>query len=364
MPLEVGILILIVVAAILGGAAFYLRRSRRAPLDYRGLEEVDRGPEAQTTAPPRPGRTKPAPTAPVAPSRKSLGDRLAKTRDSLGVALRGVFGSGRLDGAFWEGIEDALVSADVGVSAAVEVVDAVKRANPETPDAARSALRAELLAVLDRPARALVLEGSPATVVVVGVNGAGKTTTIAKLAARMRESGHSPILGAADTFRAAADEQLRTWAGRVDVEVVGGEPGADPASVAYDALQTGRLKGNDVVIVDTAGRLQNKKNLMDELGKIVRVIERDSDPVSEVLLVIDATTGQNGLSQAKQFTEVVGVTGIVLTKLDGTARGGVVVAIERELDIPVKYIGVGEGVDDLIEFEPEAFIDALLGAGA
>ena len=349
---EIGILIFIVVVAIIGGAAFFLRRSGRGPVDYRDLDQIDTKPGA---VPPS------APAKPAAPARKALGDRLSKTRDALGGALRGVFGSGKLDAAFWEGIEDALVSADVGVTAAVEVVDAVKRSKPETPDEARTSLRTELLGVLDRPQRSLDLDGAPAKVVVVGVNGAGKTTTIAKLAARMQERGHDPILGAADTFRAAADEQLRTWAARVGVEVVGGEPGADPASVAFDALQTGRAAGNDVLIIDTAGRLQNKKNLMDELGKIVRVVERDSDPVKEVLLVIDATTGQNGLSQAKQFTEVVGVTGIVLTKLDGTARGGVVVAIERELDIPVKYIGVGEGVDDLIEFEPAAFVDALLG---
>ncbi len=331
-----------VAVALIGAVAVVARRR----VSYRDLDEVTEAPVAPTPAPP--------------PKLRSLGDRLAKSRDALGQRLRTVFGSGALDQAFWDGLEEALIAADVGVAAAVEVVAAVRESQPETIEDARAALRTELLHELDSAPRDLSLTGEPAKVVVVGVNGSGKTTTIAKLAARMSERGFKPILGAADTFRAAADEQLRTWAERVGVEVVGGQPGADPASVAFDALQAGRARGNDIVIIDTAGRLQNKANLMNELGKIVRVVERDSDPVSEVLLVVDATTGQNGLTQARQFTEVVGVTGIVLTKLDGTAKGGVVVAIERELGIPVKFIGVGESVDDLIQFEPELFVDALL----
>ena len=195
---------------------------------------------------------------------------------------------------------------------------------------------------------------------VVGVNGVGKTTTIAKLAKALELQGRTPILGAADTFRAAADTQLKTWADRVGVDVISGERGGDPAAIAYDTLQAGKARGADVVIVDTAGRLQNKDNLMAELGKIVRVLGRDGDEVSEILLVVDATTGQNGLSQARQFTETVGVTGIVLTKLDGTAKGGVVIGIEQELGIPVKFIGLGEGIDDLIAFDGAAFVDALL----
>ena len=345
MNVWIGLLLFLAVLVIATGVGYVIQRRSNRSIEYRDLDESV--PDV-------------TPREVAAPPRRSLGDRLAKSRDALGGALRSVFGSGRLDTAFWDGIEDALVSADVGVTAATEIVEAVQRSNPETADDARAALRTELLGALAGHDRDLGLSGSPAKLVVVGVNGAGKTTTIAKLAARLDERGYKPILGAADTFRAAADEQLRMWAERVGVEVVGGDAGADPASVAYDALQAGRARGNDVVIIDTAGRLQNKANLMDELGKIVRVVERDSDPVSEVLLVIDATTGQNGLSQAKQFTEVVGVTGIVLTKLDGTARGGVVVAIERELGIPVKYIGIGEGVDDLIQFEPEPFVDALL----
>ena len=347
MSVWIGVLIFVAVIAVIGGVAYFIQRRSDASVAYRDLEELP------------PNSTG---TAPSAVRRRSLADRLAKSRDAFGGALRSVFGSGTVDRAFWEGIEDALVSADVGVTAATEIVDAVRATKPATSAEAREALKGELLNVLGAQSRELTLTGSPAKVVVVGVNGAGKTTTIAKLASQLSARGFKPILGAADTFRAAADEQLRMWAERVDVEVVGGEPGADPASVAYDALQAGRARGNDVVVIDTAGRLQNKANLMDELGKIVRVVERESDPVGEVLLVVDATTGQNGLAQAKQFTEVVGVTGIVLTKLDGTAKGGVVVAIERELGIPVKYIGVGEAVDDLVEFEPEAFVDALLSA--
>lgn len=292
---------------------------------------------------------------------RALGDRLAKSRDSFGRALRSVFGQGAMGGAFWSDLEDALVSADVGVSGAAEIVGAVRASDPGSVEEARTGLRLELLKAFDSESRLLSLQGDPATVVVVGVNGVGKTTTIAKLAARLIEAGHKPLLGAADTFRAAADTQLQLWAERVGVDVVSGQPGADPASVAFDALQAGKARGKDVVIVDTAGRLQNKSNLMDELGKIVRVLGRDSR-IDEALLVIDATTGQNGLSQAKVFSEVVGLTGVVLTKLDGTAKGGVVIAIERELGIPIKYIGVGEGVDDLIRFDPQEFVDALLAA--
>lgn len=330
----VAVLILLVVLAVVIG--FVLVRRRSTPT----LEPAD---------------IEPAPVA--APT---LGDRLAKTRDSFGKALRAAFGRGALNDAFWADLEDALVGADVGVTAATEIVDAVKAAEPGDVDEARAALRAELLATLGSRGRDLALGGSPATVVVVGVNGVGKTTTIAKLSARLIERGLQPLLGAADTFRAAADTQLQLWADRVGVEVVSGQTGADPASVAFDALQAGRARGKDVVIVDTAGRLQNKSNLMDELGKIVRVLGRDGNDIDETLLVIDATTGQNGLVQAKVFAEVVGLTGVVLTKLDGTAKGGVVIAIERELGIPVKYIGVGEGVGDLMEFHPDEFVDALL----
>ncbi len=297
-------------------------------------------------------------TATAAPA-PALATRLAKTREALGGRLRALL-AGSMDAAFWEGLEEALIAADIGVTASTEVVERIREDKPEDANKARRALRDELLKVLDRDGRDLALTGRPAVVIVVGVNGTGKTTSIAKLAARMKFRGLEPLLGAADTFRAAADQQLRTWADRVDVEVVGGQAGADPASVAFDAYQAARARGRDVVIIDTAGRLHSKTNLMDELGKVVRVVSRAAGSIDEVLLVLDATTGQNGIAQVRQFTEAVGVTGIVLTKLDGTARGGVAIAVERELGIPVKFIGVGEGIDDLIPFEPGAFVDALL----
>ncbi|MFQ5555673.1 MAG: signal recognition particle-docking protein FtsY, partial [Acidimicrobiia bacterium] len=230
-------------------------------------------------------------------------------------------------------------------------------------EAARRAVRDELTALLGDKDRDLRRTGSPSVVLVVGVNGTGKTTSIAKLAARFQADGERVLLGAADTFRAAADQQLRTWADRLDVDIVGGQSGGDPASVAFDAYHSASAKGSNVVIVDTAGRLQTKANLMAELGKIARVLRREAGDLDEVLLVVDGTAGQNALAQARIFTEAVGVTGLVLTKLDGTARGGVVFAVEEELGIPVKLIGIGEGLGDLVPFEPVAFVDALLGSG-
>jgi fused signal recognition particle receptor len=305
------------------------------------------------------GRQQPSPTAAPATS-SALAERLEKTRAALGGRLKGLLSRGAVDDDFWTGLEEALIAADLGVRATAQVVDRVRLASPTGADEARLAIHEELLAILSGRDRALHLDGSPAVVVVVGVNGVGKTTSIAKLAARLQSSGSSALLGAADTFRAAADAQLRTWAERVGVEIVSGQPGADPAAVAFDAYQAARARDRDVVIVDTAGRLHSKHNLMQELGKIVRVLEREAGSIDEVLLVLDATTGQNGTAQIKQFTDVVGVTGIVLTKLDGTAKGGITVAIEQDYGVPVKFIGVGEGVEDLIPFEPRAFVDALL----
>ena len=291
---------------------------------------------------------------------RALADRLEKTRRALGSRLKDLLSRGPADEDFWSGLEEALIAADVGVAASTGVVDRVRAAAPEGVEEAKKALHDELLATLSGKDRDLHLSGSPAVMVVVGVNGVGKTTSIAKLAARLESDGSSALLGAADTFRAAADAQLRTWADRVGVEIVGGQSGADPAAVAFDAYQAARARHRDVVIVDTAGRLHSKHNLMQELGKIVRVLEREAGSVDEVLLVLDATTGQNGMAQIKQFTDVVGVTGIVLTKLDGTAKGGIAVAIEQDYGVPVKFIGVGEGVEDLIPFEPAEFVDALL----
>ncbi len=302
---------------------------------------------------------RPAGPADVVRSR-SLTERLEKSRTALGGRLKQVFGRSDVDQEFWDGLEEALIAADVGVGATTLVVDRVREDLHDDPGEARAALHAELLSVLNGRARDLHLENSPGVIVVVGVNGVGKTTSIAKLAAFLQAGGSSTLLGAADTFRAAADAQLKTWAERVGVEIVSGQSGADPAAVAFDALQAARARQRDVVIVDTAGRLHSKHNLMQELGKIVRVLQREAGSVDEVLLVLDATTGQNAMAQIRQFTEAVGVTGIVLTKLDGTAKGGIVIAIEQEFGVPVKFIGVGEGVDDLIPFDPRAFVDALL----
>jgi fused signal recognition particle receptor len=290
-----------------------------------------------------------------------LGTRLAKSRSALGGALRGVFRRETMDEEFWDSLEEALIGADVGVAASTAVVGRVRSAGPESTDEARALLIDEVSRILAGRDREIHRQGSPSVLMVVGVNGTGKTTSIAKLAKRLGDEGVTTLLGAADTFRAAADTQLRTWADRVGVEIVSGQEGADPASVAFDAYAAARARGRDMVIVDTAGRLHSKRNLMEELSKIRRVLEREAGTIAEVLLVLDATAGQNGIAQATQFTDTAGVTGIVLSKLDGTAKGGVVVAIEQELGIPVKFIGVGEGVDDLIPFEPAAFTEALLG---
>ncbi len=346
--MELAVIVVVVAVLVAGVVALVVARSRRGDL---------------TTARPVPARPGPArPAATAAPPRPvSLGARLAKSRQAIGGRLAALFGRGDLDEDFWTGLEETLIAADVGVEPASEIVAAVRAAGPEDVEQARHLIRDELVAQFAGRDRTIKRDGKPAVLVVVGVNGSGKTTSIAKLAALLRSEGAEALLGAADTFRAAADEQLRTWAERVGVDVVGGQPGADPAAVAFDAYQAARSRGRDAVIVDTAGRLHSKHNLMQELGKVVRVLKREAGDLDEVLLVIDGTTGQNALAQAETFTEVVGVTGIMITKLDGTARGGVAVAVERRLGIPVKLIGVGEGVDDLIHFEPEQFVDALLG---
>jgi fused signal recognition particle receptor len=307
---------------------------------------------------PSPGVRPPA--EPDTTREPGLRQRLARSRTALGGALSSVFGPGGLTDGEWQELEDALVLADVGPRTASEVVAAVRARTPATGGDARSILEEELIAVLDRDDRDLALTSRPSVVVVVGVNGTGKTTSIAKIAHRCTDAHLSVVLGAADTFRAAADAQLRTWGERIGVPVVSGAAGSDPASVAYEALRTAEDGDADVVIVDTAGRLHSQANLMDELRKVVRILEREAGSVDEVLLVLDGTVGQNGIAQAKAFTDAVGVTGIVLTKLDGTARGGVAIAVERELGVPVKLIGVGEGIDDLIPFVPQDFVRALV----
>jgi len=296
----------------------------------------------------------------VEPQEKGLRSRLSRTRSAIGGRLGGLLRSATLDDAFWDELEEVLISADVGVATASTVVADVRKRKPEDGDAARRLLEDALVGQMSGRDRSLHLVGNPAVVLVVGVNGTGKTTSIAKIAGLLGESGTTAILGAADTFRAAADEQLRTWADRVGVDVVSGTPGSDPASVAFDAYRKAVDTGADVVLVDTAGRLHSKSNLMDELGKVARVLRSEAGEIGEVLLVLDGTTGQNGIGQARGFTDAVGVTGIVLTKLDGTSRGGVAIAVEQDLDVPVKYIGVGEGLHDLVPFEPRAFVEALL----
>ena len=293
-----------------------------------------------------------------------LRDRLGKTRAAFASAFSGITGRGTVDDETWDELEEALIRADVGVPTTTEVIDAVReRAKAEKatdPERVIELLREELVALLDGPDRELHL-GAPAPSVwmFVGVNGVGKTTTIAKLAQREVEAGHRVVLAAADTFRAAAAEQLAHWAKRTGAEIVRGQDGADPGSIVFDAMSAASTRGADLVLVDTAGRLHTKVNLMEELKKLRRIVDKTEGALREVLLVIDASTGQNGLTQARQFAEAVDVTGVVLTKLDGTAKGGIVLAIRRELGIPVKVVGVGETADDLIIFDPAEFVAAL-----
>ncbi|MFD6226333.1 signal recognition particle-docking protein FtsY [Streptomyces sp. NPDC060232] len=294
--------------------------------------------------------------------------RLARSQNSLGKGLLTLLSREHLDEDTWEEIEETLLVADVGVVPTQELVERlrerVKVLGTRTPADLRALLKEELLTLVgtdfDRAVKTESGEDTPGVIMVVGVNGTGKTTTTGKLARVLVADGRSVVLGAADTFRAAAADQLQTWGERVGARTVRGPEGGDPASIAYDAVKEGIAEGADVVLIDTAGRLHTKTGLMDELGKVKRVVEKHG-PLDEILLVLDATTGQNGLTQARVFAEVVDITGIVLTKLDGTAKGGIVVAVQRELGVPVKLIGLGEGADDLAPFEPEAFVDALIG---
>ncbi len=297
-----------------------------------------------------------------------LRSRLSRSQNTLGKGLLTLLSREHLDDATWEEIEDTLLTADVGVAPTEELIGRlrarVKVLGTRTPPELRALLREELLTLVGTEAdRTLHTESpldQPAVLMVVGVNGTGKTTTTGKIARVLVADGRSVLLGAADTFRAAAADQLQTWGERVGARTVRGPEGGDPASVAYDAVKEGIAESADVVLIDTAGRLHTKTGLMDELGKVKRVVEKHG-PVDEVILVLDATTGQNGLVQARVFAEVVDVTGIALTKLDGTAKGGIVIAVQRELGVPVKLVGLGEGPDDLAPFEPEAFVDALIG---
>ena len=299
-----------------------------------------------------------------------LRSRLARSNGAVGKGLLSLLSRDKLDEDTWEQIEEVLLTSDLGIGPTQELVEALRTRTrvlgTRTPDELRDLLKEELLKLvdpsLDRTLHSLRADGEgPAVVLVAGVNGVGKTTTTGKLARVLVADGRSVVLGAADTFRAAAADQLETWGDRVGAITVRGAEGADPASVAFEAVRRAKELGVDTALIDTAGRLHTKTGLMDELGKVKRVVEKQG-PVDEVLLVLDATTGQNGLVQARVFREVVDITGIALTKLDGTAKGGIVVAVQRELGVPVKLVGLGEGADDLAPFDPAAFVDALVGS--
>ena len=378
------VIVLVVLVLIAGGAM--LVRSRRRP---RGGGTPEAPAAASPPAPPGPGEgdgsgqpdllipTVTGPTAteiaeappPLAGRMTRLRGRLARSQSGFGSVLLGLLSRDGLDDQGWAEIEDTLVGADLGAAPAAQIVSElrtqVRVGGARGSDQVRTLLRQDLIeqvgADMDRSLRVDRHGDRPAVVLMVGVNGTGKTSTCGKLARALIGEGHAVLLGAADTFRAAAADQLETWGQRVGAPVVRSDrEGADPASVAFDAVREGIEDRMDTVIVDTAGRLHTKTGLMDELGKVKRVIERQAT-VDEVLLVLDATTGQNGLRQARVFAEAVDITGIVLTKLDGTAKGGIVVAVQRELGVPVKLAGLGEGLDDLAPFEPATFVDAILG---
>jgi fused signal recognition particle receptor len=380
----IGLAVGIPVVVVAGGTTLLVRLRRRSPET-----------PTDTAAPPGPSR-RPTPTAPSAPTPTAAPvtlpepapvepapapepatyrGRMGKARGLLAGYLGSVRAKGRIDAGTWDDLEEAMIRADVGVGATDAILDdlrgRVKSGEIAGADALIEALKADLVAALSTANASLAVPGSrpaeaegdtqrPVDVwLFVGVNGVGKTTTVGKVANRLAAGGTKVLLAAGDTFRAAAAEQLGMWAERADAEIIRGAEGGDPSSVVFDAVQRAASRGHAVVLADTAGRLHNKVNLIEELKKIRRVADRPPGQVVEVLLVLDATTGQNGLAQAKVFLEAVDVSGVVLTKLDGTAKGGIVVAIQRELGLPVKLVGLGEGVDDLIDFDPAAFVDAL-----
>ena len=291
---------------------------------------------------------------------------LTKTRDALSNTLGSVFsGFSEIDDDFYDELEECLILADLGMDTAMKATDRLRKTVREqhlkTTEEAKAALKKILVEMLNVGATELNLDGKPSVILVIGVNGVGKTTTIGKIATRLVSEGKKVLLVAGDTFRAAAADQLEIWAERSGAAIVRQHEGADPAAVVFDGIQAARARDVDVIIIDTAGRLHNKQNLMNELGKISRIVERELPNASrEVLLVLDGTTGQNGLIQAKEFSKIAGVTSIALTKLDGTAKGGIVIAVADTLQIPVKFVGVGEKADDLMPFEAEGFVDALL----
>jgi fused signal recognition particle receptor len=378
----IAIIAVVAVVLVAGTAGLVVSRRRRAELPPAQptpeIAEPEVGDDAEEprdtptrtledTELPEPGATVTVEKPESAQGRLvRLRARLARSQGSLGKGLLALLSRDKLDDEAWEDIETTLITADVGVGPTQELVERLRtrvRVEGVTGDQARTILREELIALvdpsLDRSLKVTRKEGQPAVVLVVGVNGTGKTTTVGKLARVLVAEDKHVVLGAADTFRAAAADQLQTWGERVGVRTVRGPEGGDPASIAFEAVKQGIAEEADVVVVDTAGRLHTKTGLMDELGKVKRVIEKSAE-VDEVLLVIDATTGQNGLTQARVFAEVINVTGLVLTKLDGTAKGGIVIAVQRELGVPVKLVGLGEGADDMAPFDAEQFVDALL----
>ena len=384
-PGDADLVVVIVAAVAVIGGIFGV--SRRAKGSHRAQSQAparpadgaapsaaspEAAPEESPDGEPAATRTLPAQAAVVTEAPEDAETRFGRLRSrlsgGLGASLLAIFSRGSLGEDDWDELEETLLLADVGAAATDDILDALRarlKADPEADP--RATLRAVLLEIVDPTLDRDLNLSAPGTgahepIVVVGVNGVGKTTSVGKIARVLVAEGHSVVLGAADTFRAAAADQLETWGARVGVPVVRSEiDGADPASVAFDAASRARDDGADVVLIDTAGRLQNKAGLMDQLGKIIRVSSKVAAPV-EVLLVLDATTGQNGMTQAKVFAEVAPITGIVLTKMDGTAKGGIVVAVQRELGVPVKLIGLGEGADDLAPFDAEQFVDGLLGA--
>ncbi len=389
------ILIIAAVLVVVGGAALVATRSRGRDLELEPTPDerrggtgtvtaptpVDEAPATVDTAAPAPAEAEAAPAvvepAVVEPEvveeapveleplvKPSFFDRLGKARSAFSGYLGGLVGRGKLSEDDWEELEEALIQADVGVATSMSLIgdvrDLAKGSGADSGADILGLLKARMHRELEGKDRSLVLdEGKTNVWLFVGVNGVGKTTTIGKVARRLVDEGHKPLLAAGDTFRAAAAEQLTTWGERAGAEVVRGNEGGDPSAVIFDGVQAAAARGCDVVLADTAGRLHNKTNLMEELSKVRRVAGREPGHVSEVLLVIDATTGQNGMSQAKVFTEAVEVTGVVLTKLDGSAKGGIVFAIESELGIPVKLVGLGEKAGDLVDFDAPAFVDAL-----
>ncbi len=362
--------IIIAVAAltIVGFSAYFIVRDRRT----EGHDPLVVEPSSDTAkSDDEAGGGEAIESASAAPSFR---DRLGKARSTLGGYLGSVFGRGAINEQTWQDLQDALIRADVGVATSAEIISAVRATavDEKLEDASELAglVKAEIVSRLSGFDRSLNVDTSagvpvdqqepgPAVWLFVGVNGVGKTTTIGKLARRQSDQGRSIVLAAGDTFRAAAAEQLTIWSERTGAEIVRGAEGADPSSVVFDAVEHAAARSVPLVMADTAGRLQTRANLMEELRKVRRVAEKGSGTVTETFLVIDATTGQNGLSQARQFTEAVDVTGVILTKLDGSAKGGIVIAIHSELDVPVKLAGLGEGIDDLVDFDPVDFVDAL-----